>query len=376
MMKKVLKQVFFWGIEVIIKLLDFIISIFSKDHVATTMLHVCMALESNTIYASYQIKPKDTSEIPLLSNLNQEYSFAIILQGPICVKEDMTLNSICFYKKVYPYAVIIVSTWDDEPVNEIDKLVDLGVIIVQSEKPLNNGLMNLNYQLVSSLAGVKKAEELGCKFAVKTRTDQRICKPYIFDSMLSALKLFPGKERQKGRMVTLGYRWGGMFIPFHTCDFLYLGYTEDLIQLFSAPLDQRFDDNNLRKKVSLLTRRQNSEQMLPPEIYILKHYCSDVLGLYCEDTVESYWYVVRNYLICFGMKDVDLLWNKYDNQYDLNVYSSSYFGDKDSSERLQTMCFDFFNWLNLYMNNISYDKRYEEYADVTLLPTSGNKKNS
>lgn len=338
------------------------------------MRHVCMAVESENLYAAYYIKPKDTVEIPILDGLNQSHSFAIILQGPVCTKDNMTLNSIRFYKKAYPYATIIVSTWSDESEEEINRLAKQGAIVVKSEKPSNAGVLNINYQLVNSLAGVKKAKELGCKFAVKTRSDQRICKPYIFDSMLSTLQLFPGGDNQKGRVVVLGECGGGMFIPFHSCDFLYLGYTDDLVCLFSAPLDQRHDAEDWRKIAGSLTRCQNYEKMIAPEIYILKHYCIDVLKIKCEGTVESYWYVVKNYLICYGMKDIDLMWNKYDLLCNLNFYSSAYDGERDSSERLQTMCFDFFNWLNLYMGNIIYDKRYEEYANVTLLPTNENKK--
>ena len=368
-----LKKIFYWFFERIIKLFDSIFSIFTNDHISNVMRHVCMAVESENLYVAYYIKPKDTVEIPILDDLDQSHSFAIILQGPICTKDNMTLNSIRFYKKVYPYAVIIVSTWNDESEKELNKLAKQGALIVKNEKPSNSGILNINYQLVNSLAGVEKAKELGCTFAVKTRTDQRVCKPYIFDSMLSALKLFPGGDYQKGRLVVLGECGGGMFIPFHSCDFLYLGYTDDLVHLFSAPLDKRNDDKDWREIGSLLTRRKNFEQMIAPEIYILKHYCSDVLRIQCEGTVESYWYVVKNYLICYGMKDIDLMWNKYDLLYNLNFYSSAYDGDRDSSERLQTMCFDYFNWLNLYMGNIRYDKRYEKYADVTLFPNKSKK---
>lgn len=69
-------------------------------------------------------------------------------------------------------------------------------------------------------------------------------------------------------------------------------------------------------------------------------------------------------MICYGYKDVGLMWNKYDAMYDLNFYEASYYGDRDSSERLQTMCFDFFNWFNLYSDNIRYDKKYEQLVKV------------
>lgn len=372
-MKEVIKKVLVSIDRIFLKIQGFAISTFSKESLNTIMLYFCKAAETKKTYVAYQIKPKDTTEIPILSGLEQSHSFAIVLQGPICIKDEMTYNTVRFYKQTYPYANIIISTWVDEAEENVKRLAELGAVIVRNEKPSNNGFWNVNYQIVSSLAGIKKAQELGCEFAVKTRTDQRVCKPFIFDTMLSTIQLFPSvSEKQRGRVVTLGICSGGMFIPYDTSDFVFLGYTEDLFQLFSIPLDQRIFEYNYKKNVQQLTRRQISELKIP-EVYILKHYCNDILGLSCKDTVESYWYVVRNYLICYGMKDVDLMWDKYNCLYDLNFYTSSYRGKSDSPERLSTMGFDFFNWLNLYMGNIKYDTRYERYADVTLLAINDKK---
>ena len=374
MIKNLIKKLIYVYVKIVLKPVQFIFKIPSGNEMSGTALTVCQALENKSEYVSYQIMPKDTSVIPILDGLDQSESFAIVMQGPLCKKDNMTVNSIKFYKKAYPSAKIIVSTWKDEAEEDITEIAGLGAVIVQSEKPSSRGVMNVNYQLASSLAGVNKAKELGCEFAVKTRTDQRICKPFIFDTMISAIKLFPSGEGQKGRLVTLGVCSGGMFIPYHTCDFLYLGYTDDLINVFSASFDYRDykkipHDSNLDK-----SRRENSEKMYPPEIYIMKHYCKDYLKLSGEDTVKEYWNVTKNFLICYGMNDVDLMWNKYDRLYNLNFHSSSYFGDRDSSDFLFTMCFDFFNWFNLYVGNIKYDERYEQYADVALI-NDGKKNN-
>lgn len=364
-MRERIKIVFIIFIRIfIIKVLDFFTAILSNSHKKKTMLCICKAAESHEEYVSYQIKPKNTADIPILEGLNKSQSFAIVLQGPICHKDNMTVNTILFYQKVYPYARIIVSTWNDEPKTELDKLAKLGAVIVTSEKPTKSGLLNVNLQMINSLAGVKKAKELGCEFAVKTRTDQRICKPYIFDAMLSSLLNFPcTTDKQNYRLATLGIWAGGMFTPFLTCDFLYLGHTQDLIKLFSAPLDQRETSEGFRDTIVSMKRRRISEEMLVPEIYILRHYCNDILMEESEVTIEYWWHVVKDYLIIYGMKDVDLMFNKYNGLQDLNYYSSSYYGDSDSPEQMYTMCFDFFNWLNLFTGNTKYNKEYESFLD-------------
>ena len=370
--KKALCMIVKW----FLKPIELVFNLGSGSGISGAASTACRALETKKEYVSYQIMPKDTSNIPILDGLNQSPSFAIVMQGPLCKKDNMTVNSIKFYKQTYPLAKIIVSTWNDELDEAISEISELGAIVVQSEKPLRSGIMNVNYQLTSSRAGVKKARELGCEFTVKTRTDQRICKPFVFDTMISAIKLFPSNEGQKGRLVTLGVCDGGMFTPYYTCDFLYLGYTEDLLNLFSAPFDDRKDEKTLRERNLLLTRRQLAEQVRAPEIYILKHYCKDFLKLSGEDTVKEHWNIAKNYLICFGMSDVEIMWNKYDRLYNLNFYSSTYFNGKDSLEYLRTMCFDFFNWFNLHVGNIKYDECYEKYADVALRANNGKEKNT
>ena len=222
-MKEVIKKILVAIDWIFLKIQGFAFSVFGKNILNAIMLCFCKAAETKSTYVAYQIKPKDTTEIPILSGLEQSHSFAIVLQGPLCKKDDMTYNTVKFYKQTYPHAVIIVSTWNDEAEENIKRLAELGTVIVRNEKPSDSGFWNVNYQIVSSHAGIKKAKELGCEFAVKTRTDQRVCKPFIFDAMLSSIHMFPTVSvKQRGRVVTLGVCGGGMFIPYHTCDFLIL----------------------------------------------------------------------------------------------------------------------------------------------------------
>lgn len=365
-LKEKLESLFVAFIRIYVYAINFLNKLFSgrRDVLSSSMLYFCKAAETNDEFPCVLLRPKNNIEIPILERLNQMHNFAIILQGPICLKDNMTANTVLFYRKVYPTAKLIISTWDDESQDELSKLAELGAIVVTSERPNNCGFCNVNLQLTSSLAGVKKAKELGCEFAVKTRTDQRICKPFIFDFMISSVELFPGQPGQEGRICTLDRGISGMFVPYHCSDFLYLGYTEDLIKLFSVSFDKRSNSEDLRDRAKRQTRRQASEEMLPPEVYIMKNYCINILGLSGEDTVEEWWNVNKNYLISFGKKDVDLIWNKYGKKYDYNFNAAAYFGRNDSSEKLLTMCFDWFNWFNLYLGNITYDKTYERYADA------------
>ncbi len=365
-----MKVFFVFIVRIFIKFLSMFVNFFSENATVSIMKHICKAVETSSSYVTFLVKSKISTNIPLVGDLNKSCNLAIVMQGPICTQNDMTVNSILFYKKVYPHALIIVSTWEDEPADRLERLSNLGVKVVRSKRPLNSGILNVNFQLVNSLAGIKEAKKYGCTYAVKTRTDQRICKSYIFDSMISALNAFPSKcNCQKGRLIVLGMPAGSMFAPYNISDFMYLGYTDDLIKLFSAPLDKRRDDDNdnVRRHIFSATRRQNAEEMFAPEIYILKHYCCDILNCDCKNTVENFWEIVKNNLICFGMKDVDIMWEKYDRLYDLNFFYASYYEKTDSTDRMDTLNFDFFNWFNLYSGNTIFDKKFEKYADTTAV---------
>jgi hypothetical protein len=63
--------------------------------------------------------------------------------------------------------VVILSTWRGEEAN----LPEGDYVSLLSEMPDNRGLVNRNLQRVSTLAGIRKAEELECTHVMKWRTD-------------------------------------------------------------------------------------------------------------------------------------------------------------------------------------------------------------
>ena len=349
-------------VKILLHLIDKLIGLFRNDHREILLSTACSVLESNNDIIVYRFIPKMFNNSPLIINLNKRSQFAIVIQGPICVNDDITYNTIMFYKRVYTNAKIILSTWDDEPEGELKKISVEGVEIVKTKRPEENGLLNVNYQLVNSLEGIKRAKALGYTYVVKTRTDQRVCKTYAFDFILNAIQSFPSDGSQMNRIALLSTISGNMFTPYFMSDFLYFGYVDDMLALFSAPLDTR----KIYNIPSNLTRRQAAEHLYAPEIYILTHYLADKIGYNCESTVKAYWDTLKKYFICLSMKDVGLLWTKYDFCHELNFYYSEYFGTMDSEESMSTLNFDFMNWFNLYSGITTYQEEFEKYADIPL----------
>ena len=69
---------------------------------------------------------------------------SIIIQGPICRKEDFTLNSVKLYNHLFPSAKVILSTWKNEDESYIDLFRKLDCHILTNKYPDTSGWKNIN----------------------------------------------------------------------------------------------------------------------------------------------------------------------------------------------------------------------------------------
>ena len=323
------------------------------------MRFITEKIEDPNDYPMYELKAKDTLSIPFDRNLcSSQEKIGIVIQGPLVKKDEMTLNTIKLYRFSYPKADVILSTWEDEDENYLDLCKKEGAIIVQSKKPLNNGILNVNFQIVSSFAGIKKAVELGNHYIAKTRSDQRVCRPYVFYSLINLIRNYPIEDNHselEGRLITIPVNHNCMFTPFFMSDFFYFGIASDMLKLFSLELDKR-SEQGLKKG---FTRYDIASDKAAPEIYILKNYMEKFTGSDCNCTVHDYWECIKQYLICVDQMMLDLYITKYNHSHDLSLTIGERFYD-DSKERKLTMKWGFVEWQNLINNNILYKEEYEQ----------------
>ena len=324
------------------------------------MTETCKCVQDSRYQIAFRMMPNDNCEKYSLSYSQKDF-YAIVLQGPIRAEDDFTVETIKYYKRAYPQALIVVSTWKDENPSDIKKIRDCGVELILCDKPEKTGSLMVNYQLKNSLAGIKRAEELGAKYIAKTRTDQRVNKAHVFEYLTGLMDSFPHSNSRKKRIVTLSMNYGNLFYPYLISDFFYYGTTADMLNLFSIPLDNR--DRVVAVK-ELATRREFSEKEIAPEVYIIKEYMRK-LGYKCDNSIRDYWNGVKNEMICVGQKDLDLICPKYEDKYRLHHCYGDYYED-DSKEKMKTENFDFVNWLNLYSGTLEYKSEYEKYADVVF----------
>ena len=181
---------------------------------------------------------KNDGELDIVKNDGEldivisEIGIDIVLQGPL---NDNVILITEYYLELDFVNNIILSCWEDDIVPEIK---NDRIIIVQNPKPLQVGSGNKNLQIVSSLNGLKKCTT---EFVIKIRNDQR----YTHESMYKMYRFY---EEYKERKMTFYYDENrpknricvsGNFaeFSFHPRDHLFWGNKEDLIDLFSLPLD-------------------------------------------------------------------------------------------------------------------------------------------
>lgn len=317
-------------------------------------------------FITYREREKTIENRKIIDELikNDIPKIAIIMQGPLRREDAFTLETLKWYKKMYPDFEIILSTWDDIDSENENIIIENGIKIIKNKKPGINGLGNMNYQLVSTKAGIEYAKERKCKYILKTRTDQRIYKKYFLEYFLSLIneyKIDVNKTKQNSRIIVgPGIVEGNMFKPYMISDFIYFGTTEDIELLFSCDLDKISMSTQERTEwINSLKGNTNILEFFEktaPEMHIIKEFCDKTMKEKHEFTIKDYWDFIKESLICEGWNDISLYWPKYEIFNESKIESSL----NKSEDETYEYCWDFSTWLLLYNNFILYDEKYEE----------------
>lgn len=287
---------------------------------------------------------------------------AIVIQGPLCMDGNFTLETVRLYKKWYPNAITIVSTWANEDADTLTALQSAGAIVLKNTPPENPGYLNINMQLTSSANGVYKAKDLGAKYVLKTRTDQRFCNRGFLDILHHQLILYPVKiDCMSGRITTL---FAFPHIAGYVSDFLYFGYIDDIEKLLCIPnitvdetaiadsdsstaiLKNEFSSYLLENFIDNIDAFSDegyktlSDKCIFPEAYIIKKYMKDVLQT--DTALSDYYNFIKNGMIITDSKMLGFYWRKrqcaFITRSDKCLYSNA------ENEILYT------DWLRLYLS--------------------------
>lgn len=248
-------------------------------------------------YNMFNLKRKRIKSIIANNKLKEKYSSesGIVIQGP--VYKDTTLEIVRYYATMYPKDCLILSTWDDsneEEIKELRKYVDYCIL---NKKPANGGVGNRFFQIESTLAGIKKAKEIGLKKVLKTRTDMMVYAEDILNQCSNIQKLYKDSECEeygaKNRIV-IPSSYTCKYKPYFTTDFAMYGNVEDIFTYWN--LDYNSGDKDF--------------EIYEPERLFGRKYCES-LGWNMKNTNEDWWEFCKKFFIVTDDKWFDLTWYKH-----------------------------------------------------------------
>jgi hypothetical protein len=315
----------FFGL-LITKILNFFLGILLK-----------LIEKKDKCWISIQKRPKYSLNFGGFSDVRKnQRNCAIIIQGPLNNFNSFTVETVRIYKKIFPQCHIIVSTWKDENKKELNKLKEEDIIIIENSKPDFPGPLNINYQIVSSREGLKYAQKIGVKYALKTRTDQRVYAQNTIDYLIEILSTFPITHilNQNSRLIgtsfiTFKYR------PYGISDMFLFGDISDMLIYWDAPLDNQEYSGNKPNHTLRDLLISNC-----PEVYLMINYLKRI-NRPIEGTLLDSWKAFAEHFCVIDHESIDLFWLKYDR------FNANYGYDAIRT----TAIMSFREWLILYTNS-------------------------
>jgi hypothetical protein len=239
-----------------------------------------------------------------------EKNWAIVMQGPVVKQDRYTYNTIKLYRTSFPSIPVILSTWANEDPKELEAIRKLGcemIITDPSGLPtidVDGHSFNPNLQIRSSNAGLTFAKSLGSTYAVKTRTDQRVCRPIALQSLKILLSAFPLNSdlNQNNRIVvsslnTFAYRLYGV------SDMFMFGHIDDMLVFWNGQLDER-------KKVNVAGSLRNFAEGRLAEVWLTSNFLV-AIGAQLEWSVSDYWSHLGKQFVVVDSSYLDMHWPKY-----------------------------------------------------------------
>ena len=278
--------------------------------------------------------PKFSKDIGISSDSLRKFpKMAVVLQGPLNQDEDFTLETVRIYKKIFPESVkIIVSTGETENLDYLKEIEAAGATIVLNKKPTNPGPANINLQIISAGAGVRKAKELGAEYVLKSRTDQRIYAANALEFLYNLTEKFP-KRIISTDYITFKY------IPYSISDMTVFGHIDNMTLYWNPPLDERrpftLDRKNMPERDFIKER--------VAEIYLATEFLKKI-GWDLKWTVADYWQALADVFCIIDRQILDIYWHKPER----HKFRENKYLRYDALRNTDTL--SFLEWFNLYAN--------------------------
>lgn len=287
-----------------------------------------------SVFFTFHLRPKKSEKIGVFCDkLVDAPRVAIVIQGPLLKKDNFTLETVKMYKKLFSGYPIIVSVWEDEDVECVEKIRGEGVRVILNKKPEYSGISHINYQILATYNAIKKAKDLGVDYVLKTRTDLRIYNPNSIEFLVNFVNFFPVniKYRQKKRIAvaslnTFKYR------PYSISDLILFGHVDDMVDYWSV-------NHDTRKEFPAFEKMGDWSKARLCEVYLSTSYLEKI-GCQIEWTLVDSWRKFADNFCVFDQQCLDIYWHKYRRfrEYRKLRYDSMY-NDQEMS---------FCEWFSIY----------------------------
>ncbi len=324
-----------------------------------------MAASAGENFITWHSRPKAASGFGTWSDPGIDHGeLAIVMQGPVTTSDAFSLESMRLYAAHMPGARRILSTWDDTEPSTVDQFRSEGCDVVLSSKPKVPGLFNVNMQIVSAAAGMRRAQEAGAKWAFKTRVDQRLCAANVFAysrALCEAFPVVPGFA-QKHRIVGVG-RGSLKYCPYHLTDQAVFGHMDDMVTYWNAPLRTDAPPSHWPEGIGTIFHQAPIGELCrhgAAESYLASSFLSRV-GRELKWTLEDSWAAFRDHFSIADTGLVDLYWYKV--QYDTNAEFDREYACIDNRREI-----DFKEWLLLVTGAIEPEsaRQFESALQTTF----------
>jgi hypothetical protein len=303
-------------------------------HLAGLQLKAAAAqLTSHTgFFTSTALRPVRAADHRLVGDVAVSERIAIVMQGPVLHDHSFTLETLKLYRRLFPGASLLLSTWVSEDVAAFEAE---GLPVLLNDKPPLPGPAHINYQATSARNGIQHAmATVQPAFVLKTRTDMRLHNPNLFADLLALLEAFPltgdAATQQQQRLVVFSDVVKYML---HAApDKNMFGTAADMLGYWSPPADER--GGSLPPQLSMRAFAAAE----PAEVYLLRHHLRRI-GRPFTDTLADHFAVLRDHFVVCDRSAADLYWHKYNHHLEYRFRS---YGDNSSLEE-----FGFNDWLRL-----------------------------
>ncbi|MFA0052390.1 WavE lipopolysaccharide synthesis family protein [Vibrio breoganii] len=282
-------------------------------------------------FITIHARPFDASSYFNINKYKYNKEIAFLIQGPV---GDLSflIETIKLYRIMFPNIPIFVSTWDDINIDSRVKIEELADKVVISEKPNLSGVLNVNYQIVSTSNGLKEIRDnSGAYYVIKTRVDQRICNSNVFKYLEALLEEYPSKIKQQKERIALVNINTSKYRPYSFSDMFQFGHIDDLTDYWSCKLDVRETSIDSIKSNNNYTMKFCAENYIT-ESYMGRKYI-EFLGLNYENSLITYWQCIRDQFIVIDHTTLDLYWNKY-SAYEYKISHAPVYDENRNFEKI------------------------------------------